>query len=267
MTISEIAELIRREDLTEELIEELSGDPRAGVRRILNAYFRRIEKDNKERLRVESMYEPESRFYREGIRYIAGIDEVGRGPLAGPVTVAAVILPAHWFAAGLNDSKQVTPAHREMLAEKIQGAAVACSVVSLSSEEVDRLNIYNATMTAMYKAVQQLPVPPEAVIVDAMPLHFKVPVLSMIHGDARSASVAAASIVAKVTRDRMMKEYDSVYPGYGFAKHKGYGTAEHLEAIRRLGITPIHRRSFEPVRSMTGAGYRNPADDRERERK
>ena len=122
--------------------------------------------------------------------------------------------------------------------------------MSVPPEEIDEINIYQATRLAMYQALKTLSVPPEAVIVDAMPLHGRVPVMSVVHGDARSASVAAASIVAKVHRDRLMEEYDRQYPGYGFAGHKGYGTARHIEAIRELGITPIHRKSFEPVRSM-----------------
>jgi ribonuclease HII len=196
------------------------------------------------------MYELESTFYRKGMQLVAGVDEVGRGPLAGPVTVAAVILKPHWFAAGLNDSKKVTPKHREELARRIREEAAAFSIVSVPPEEIDEINIYQATLLAMYQALKTLSVPPEAVIVDAMPLHGRVPVMSVVHGDARSASVAAASIVAKVHRDRLMEEYDRQYPGYGFAGHKGYGTARHIEAIRELGITPIHRKSFEPVRSM-----------------
>ena len=168
---------------------------------------------------------------------------MGRGPLAGPVTVAAVILPAHWFASGLNDSKKVTPRHREELSRKIRDAAVDYSIVSMSPEEIDSLNIYEATMLCMYRAVKELKVKPETVIVDAMPLHFSIPTISLIHGDAISASVAAASIVAKVYRDSLMA-------GYGFKQNKGYGTADHISAIHQLGITPIHRKSFEPIKSM-----------------
>ena len=138
----------------------------------------------------------------------------------------------------------------EEIAEKIKKEAVAYSIVSLPPEDIDALNIYGATLTAMYRAIETLKVKAEAVIVDAMPLHLPVPVESMIHGDARSASVAAASIIAKVHRDHIMDQYDKEYPGYGFASNKGYGTAEHIEAIHRLGITPIHRKSFEPVKSM-----------------
>ena len=250
MNIAEIREILKQENVPEELLREILMDPRKGAQQAVSSYMKRLERKSRERLRVESMYEVESGFYEKGTTLIAGIDEVGRGPLAGPVTVAAVILKPHWFAEGLNDSKKVTPAHREKLSAQIRKEAVAVSIVSLSPEEIDGYNIYQATMLAMYQAVKNLGIQPEAVIVDAMPLHFPFPTVSMIHGDARSASVAAASIVAKVHRDRIMDDYDKLYPGYGFAQNKGYGTAEHIEAIHNLGITPIHRRSFEPVKSM-----------------
>lgn len=250
MKIADIRDILKQGDVPDEVMKEILVDPRKGVQTLVSSYMRRLERESRERLRVESLYQVESEFYKKGIRYVAGIDEVGRGPLAGPVTVAAVILKPHWFAAGLNDSKKVTPRHREELSEKIHREAVDISIVGLPPEEIDALNIYQATMLAMYQAVKNLKVQPEAVIVDAMPLHFPFPTVSMVHGDARSASVAAASIVAKVYRDHLMDEYDQKYPGYGFAQNKGYGTAEHIEAIRNLGITPIHRKSFEPVKSM-----------------
>lgn len=254
MTIAEIKNILASDDVPEDVMKVLMADERKGVQKLLLSYMKRLDRESKERLRVEKMYETENTFYKEGLSLIAGMDEVGRGPLAGPVTVAAVILPPHWFAAGLNDSKKVTPKHREELAEKIKKEAVAYSIISLPREEIDALNIYGATLTAMYQAVKSLSVQPEAVIVDAMPVHLKIPVRSMIHGDARSASVAAASIIAKVHRDHLMEEYDKQYPGYGFAQNKGYGTKEHIDAIRELGVTPIHRRSFEPVKHMVETG-------------
>lgn len=255
MKIAEIREILQKDDVPEEVLQEILSDSRKGVQNLVQAYMKRLEKLSREKLRVESMYEVESSFYKKGMNLIAGIDEVGRGPLAGPVTVAAVILKPHWFAAGLNDSKKVTPVHREELSKKIHEEAVDISIYSLSPEEIDAVNIYEATMMAMYQAVKNLKVKPDAVIVDAMPLHFPFPTVSMIHGDARSASVAAASIVAKVYRDHLMDEYDREYPGYGFAKNKGYGTAEHIHALEELGVTPIHRRSFEPVKSMVLGRY------------
>lgn len=254
MTMDEVRALLQSETADPEAVAALAEDPRKGVQKLLAAYLRRMEREQAELARVEALYRWESECYKKGIRCVAGIDEVGRGPLAGPVTVAAVILPPHWFAKGLNDSKKVLPKQRERLSDEIRRAAMAVSIVSLSPEEIDAQNIYEATMTAMYEAVKQLPVRPEAVIVDAMPLHFSVPTLSLVHGDAQSASVAAASIVAKVHRDHLMDEYDKIYPEYGFARNKGYGTAEHIAAIEQYGITPIHRKSFEPVRSMLVEG-------------
>ncbi len=250
MKISEIRDILKQDEVPEEVLQQILSDERKGVQNLVVSYMKRLEKESEERLRVESMYEVESEFYKKGLTHIVGIDEVGRGPLAGPVTVAAVILKPHWFAYGLNDSKKVTIKHRETIAEKIQKEAVDVSIVSLPPEEIDALNIYEATMMAMYQAVKNLKVKPDAVIVDAMPLHFNCPTVSLIHGDAKSASVAAASIAAKVYRDKIMDEYDTIYPGYGFAKNKGYGTAEHIQALHTLGITPIHRKSFEPVKSM-----------------
>ncbi len=250
MTISEIKNILSQEDVPAEVLKEIMNDERVGVQHLFQSYVKKREREAAERLRVDDMYTPESQFYHQGMTYVAGMDEVGRGPLAGPVTVAAVILKPYTFFKGLNDSKKVSPKHREELAKEIREKAVDISIVSLPPEEIDAVNIYEATMEAMYKAVNELSIAPEAVIVDAMPLHFSVPTLPLIHGDAKSAAVAAASIVAKVHRDHLMDEYDKMYPGYGFAQNKGYGTAEHIDAIRRLGITPIHRKSFEPIKSM-----------------
>ena len=255
MTISEIREILKKDDVPEEVLKEILSDERKGVRDLAASYMRRLERESRERMRVEALYEVESEFYKRGMTHIVGIDEVGRGPLAGPVTVAAVILKPHWLAPGLNDSKKVTPTPREAHSARIHEEAVDLSIVSMPPSEIDAVNIYQATMEAMYQAVKNLHVKPDAVIVDAMPLHFPCPTISMILGDARSASVAAASIAAKVYRDHLMDEYDEKYPGYGFARNKGYGTAEHIEALRRLGITPIHRKSFEPVKSMIYEGW------------
>ena len=165
--------------------------------------------------------------------------------------VAAVILPPFWDCPGLNDSKKVQPAKRAELYDKIMAEAVAVSCIAKSEKDIDRLDIYHATMQAMYETVEGLAVPAEAVLVDAMPLRdLTMPHRSLVHGDALSASIAAASIIAKVTRDRLMVEYDKKYPQYGFAVHKGYLTKMHMEALREYGPCPIHRRSFEPIKSM-----------------
>lgn len=198
-----------------------------------------------------SLYTYEKKAMAEGARYIAGVDEAGRGPLAGPVVVAAVILPYGLQLTKLNDSKKLSEKTREALYSEILKRAIAVETAIIDAVTIDRVNIYQATMDGMYDAIFALDPAPDAVLIDAVELqHLTVPAKSIIKGDAKSASIAAASIVAKVTRDRMMAAYDTEYPGYGFAQHKGYGTAQHIEAIRKLGVTPIHRRSFEPIRSM-----------------
>ena len=174
MTISEIRDILKQETVEKTVLEEIMADERKGARQLVDAYIRRLNRESAERFRVEDMYEPESSFYKKGLEYVAGIDEVGRGPLAGPVTVAAVILKPHFFIAGLNDSKKVAPRRREEIAKKIHETAVDISIVSLSPEEIDMRNIYAATMEAMYRAVRNLKIQPQAVIVDAMPLHFPV---------------------------------------------------------------------------------------------
>ncbi|HEX7051467.1 MAG TPA: ribonuclease HII [Longimicrobiales bacterium] len=183
-----------------------------------------------------------------GARHIAGIDEAGRGPLAGPVLAAAVILPPGTFIEGVDDSKRVAPALRERLAVEIRQRALACAIGAASSTEVDRFNILRATHLAMRRAVDRLRVPPDHLIVDGLP----VPLLgdaqtAVVEGDRRVHCIACASILAKVTRDRLMRRLARHYPGYGWERNAGYGTAEHREALVRLGPTPHHRRSFAPV--------------------
>jgi ribonuclease HII len=176
---------------------------------------------------------------------VAGVDEAGVGPLAGPVVAAAVVLPPETWIDGLDDSKKLSPLRREQLFDTIRERALAWSTGVGDAREVDRINVYQAGLAAMRRAVEALPEAPEHLLVDARRVPgFAGPQESLVHGDSRSVSIAAASVLAKVTRDRMMEEYDRVYPGYGFARHKGYGTAEHRRALRRLGRCPIHRRSF-----------------------
>lgn len=196
----------------------------------------------------ENKYRFEEELNDQGITLIAGVDEVGRGPLAGPVVVASVILPECLRIKGINDSKQLSEKKRNELYEIIYEKALAIEVIFLSEEEVDTLNIYQATKKAMLESIHNLGIKPEHVLIDAMPLNeLEIPHTSIIHGDALSASIGAASIVAKVERDRFMTKMAVVYPGYGFEKHKGYPTKEHLEALEKLGPCPIHRRSFGPV--------------------
>ena len=185
------------------------------------------------------------------MEYIAGVDEAGRGPLAGPVVVAAVILPLGLFLPRLNDSKKLSPKVRDALYDQIRDQAIAVGTAIIDEKTIDRINIYQATINGMYDAVFSLQPQPQKVLIDAVHLdRLPMPSLSIIKGDAKSASIAAASIIAKVTRDRLMDAYDKEYPVYGFARHKGYGTAEHVAAIRQYGPCPLHRQSFEPIRSL-----------------
>ncbi|RMF85791.1 MAG: ribonuclease HII [Nitrospirae bacterium] len=185
---------------------------------------------------------------------LAGVDEAGRGPLAGPVVAAAVVLPEGVRFPGLDDSKRVAPRARERLYEAITGAARAWAVGQASPAEIDRMNILEAARLAMVRAVAGLGVAPGLVLVDAMELPLPLPQVALVKGDRRSAAVAAASIVAKVTRDRIMEGYGRTYPGYGFEVHKGYPTRAHKEAVARLGPCPIHRRSFRGVSHVAAAG-------------
>ena len=234
------------------LLQTMKEDRRRSVQKLADTYIRRKMKEEAERERVMHMYSLETAYYNDGIYHVAGIDEAGRGPVAGPVMVAAVILPPYWECPGLNDSKKLSAAKRDALYDKIMAEAVAVSCVAKSELEIDALDIYHATMQGMYEAAAGLAVLAEAVLIDAMPLKdLTVPHQSVVHGDSQSASIAAASIIAKVTRDRVMMEYDEAYPQYGFAVHKGYLTQRHVDAIRQYGPCPIHRRSFEPIKSMT----------------
>ena len=184
-------------------------------------------------------------YHAKGIQLLCGVDEAGRGPLAGPVFAAAVILPADKEIPGLNDSKKLSEKKRETLYEIITGEAVCWSVGFASAQEIDEINILQATYEAMRQAIDNLKVEPDLLLNDAVTIpEVVIPQVPIIKGDAKSVSIAAASIVAKVTRDRLMEEYDKVLPGYGFASNKGYGSAEHIKALQTLGPTPIHRRSF-----------------------
>lgn len=189
----------------------------------------------------------ENDLYNSGINYIAGIDEVGRGPLVGPVVAAAVILPKKFYDERINDSKKLSEKMRNELYEIICADAVSVGIGVVSNERIDKINIYEATKEAMREAVSNLGVKPEYLLIDAMKLDIDIPSLSIIKGDSKSQSIAAASIVAKVTRDKMMYELDKKYPMYDFANNKGYGTKKHIEAIQKYGIISEHRKSFKPV--------------------
>jgi len=209
------------------------------------------KRQRRQAARLGILLRVERTLWRTGVTRIAGVDEVGVGPLAGPVLAAAVILPEGVMLRGVDDSKRLTAALREKLAEKIHAAALGVGVGIVEPEEIDRLNIYRAALEAMRRAVVALPVMPEHVLVDARHIpQLTMPQTALIDGDARSYSVAAASIVAKVARDRIMCELDQLYPQYGFRNHMGYATAQHLAAIDRHGPSPVHRRSFAPVRDL-----------------
>ncbi|MDD6128594.1 MAG: ribonuclease HII [Veillonellaceae bacterium] len=236
-------------EVSQDLIEACRLDARQGVARLV----RRYEREQAERERVAALYAYENAAADEGYELVAGVDEAGRGPLAGPVSVAAVILPRGLFLPKLNDSKKISANVREELYDEIQEKAIAVSSVLVDAKTIDRVNIYQATMNGMYEAIFGLDPAPQKVLIDAVHLEkLPMPEESIIKGDAKSASIAAASIIAKVTRDRLMMQYDKAYPEYGFAQHKGYGTAEHIAALRKYGPCPIHRQSFEPIRSMVG---------------
>jgi ribonuclease HII len=192
------------------------------------------------------MLQFEERYWAQGIVHCAGVDEAGRGPLAGPVVAAAAIFPRGVLIEGVNDSKKLTGKKREQLFDVIHARALAVGIGIVGHEEIDRINILQASMLAMRMAIADLAIEPGQLLVDGNFFrHERYPVLNIVKGDARSHAIAAASIIAKVTRDRMMVEYDGLYPEYLFAKHKGYGTSAHIDAIVKFGFSPIHRRTFE----------------------
>lgn len=250
-TVSALKQELQTADDIPALVQAMQHDPRTSVQKLAQTYLKRLAKAEAERERLLHLYELETAYYNRDLYGVAGVDEAGRGPVAGPVMVAAVILPPYWECPGLNDSKKVRPEKRDELYDKIMDEAIAVCCVSKSETEIDELNIYRAAQQGMYEALAGLQRPAEAVLSDAMPLpQLAVPHEAIVHGDAKSASIAAASIIAKVTRDRVMLDYDRQYPQYGFAEHKGYLTQRHLDAIREYGPCPIHRRSFEPIKSM-----------------
>ena len=250
-TIKEIKErLATIDDLDHPLFEELILDGRAGVQAAISKRKRELQKQVDEDMRLEKMLAYEKELYAQGIDLIAGVDEVGRGPLAGPVVAAAVILPKACKIPGLNDSKKIPKSKHKEIYEAVLQNAIAIGIGIKDNQVIDQVNIYEATKLAMMEAIGQLEPQPQHLLIDAMRLDLPISQTSIIKGDANSLSIAAASIVAKVTRDQMMEEFDREYPGYDFAQNAGYGTAKHLAGLDQLGVTPIHRRSFEPIKSM-----------------
>jgi ribonuclease HII len=234
--------------LVRDWVEALASDHRAGARALGASLTRRIGARVAEAERLDALFEFRRELMGRGYRAIAGVDEVGVGPLAGPVVAGAVILPEPVHLPGLNDSKKLSPQARERLAGEIQKQAIAIGIGEVSPAEIDRMNILNSSLEAMSRAVKDLATPPDYLAVDARIIPgLTIPQTPITHGDALDGSIGAASIVAKVHRDALMVRFDTSYPGYGFAQHKGYGTAEHMGALRRLGACEIHRRSFAPV--------------------
>ena len=196
---------------------------------------------------MEDLYKYEKELWKKGYKYVAGVDEVGRGPLIGPVVTACVILPKNFVLEGLTDSKKLTEKKREEFYPYIMENALSVSIGIKSEKVIDKVNIYEATKLAMYDAINKSPIKPDWVLIDAMKLDLDMPSTSIIKGDSKSISIAAASVIAKVTRDRMMIELDKKYPMYGLKDHKGYGTKKHIEAIYKYGLIDGYRKTFKPI--------------------
>lgn len=249
LTVKEIEEKLNIiEEPEDSFLQEVRDDERKSVQRLISKWLRRYQQKKQAEEKYYEMTRYEQRLRNQGYTLIAGIDEVGRGPLAGPVVAAAVILPEEFKLLGIDDSKKLTFRQREEFYHIIMEQAVGIGVGIIGNEEIDDFNIYEATKKAMLSAVGQLPITPDFLLVDAVKLHTPFPSEAIIKGDAKSISIAAASIIAKVTRDRLMIDLDKEFPQYQFAKNMGYGTKEHLSAIKEYGITPYHRKSFAPIK-------------------
>ncbi len=239
--------------LSEECEAALALDPRAGAREVLKQVLRRRRENRAEGQRLRHLLRHEAALWEQGVVHVAGVDEAGMAPLAGPVVAGACVLPHDYRPRGIDDSKQLDRADRERLAEDIKRNAICWATARAEVEEIDALNIYHAGILALLRAVRGLAVRPAHVLVDARKLpQLGIPHTPIVHGDALSLTIAAASILAKTTRDALMADLDQAHPGYGFARHKGYPTPEHFDALGRLGACPVHRRSFAPVRQALG---------------
>jgi ribonuclease HII len=255
LSIEEIRERYARPDepVTAQALGKLKRDPRQGVRQIYEVLKRRHERDSAERARLDAMLNFERVLWRAGVRHVAGVDEVGMGPMAGPVIAAAVVFAPHTEIPGIDDSKKLDAAQRAAADARIRAAAIGIGIGRAEVEEIDTINVYHAGLLAMRRAVEALPVRPQHVLVDARTVPgVDVPQNRFNKGDGINYSIAAASIVAKIHRDRVMDELAQRHPQYGFERHKGYCTAEHQDAVRRLGPSPIHRRSFTFIRELCG---------------
>lgn len=239
--------------VTRTLLTRLRNDPRKGAQKLYQRLRKRLAMEQKERRRVAGMRRFEQQLWGDGKSFVAGVDEVGIGPMAGPVVAAAVVFGPGTALDDVDDSKQLTPFEREVLDREIRSRASALALGVAGVDEVDRLNVYHAGLLAMARAVTALSVRPDHLLVDARTIPgVAIPQWSLTRGDTLSFSIAAASVVAKVYRDGLMQDLDRRYPGYGFASHKGYCSPEHQEAVRRLGPCAIHRRSYEFIRELRG---------------
>jgi ribonuclease HII len=255
LSIDDIREqcLNGNQPVTAHFLNKLGRDPRNGVRKLYEILKKRYEKERAERLRLQNMLNFERVLWRSGIRSIAGVDEVGIGPLAGPVVAAAVVFPPGTEFAGIDDSKQLEAEQRVKLEAAIRQSATGIGIGQAEVAEIDSFNIYHAALLAMRRAIEGLPLKPEHLLIDARVIPgVSIPQNSFNKGDGINFSIAAASIVAKTHRDRLMEGLEKKYPGYGFAQHKGYGTPEHQNAIRALGPCPVHRLSFPFIRELCG---------------
>ncbi len=253
MKTKEVEALLNQADKADavQLLELMLLDSRKAVQNLAVKYQRQLEKQEKERQRMAAMWQFEHEAKAKGYRWIAGTDEVGRGPLAGPVVAAAVILPEDADLPEIKDSKKLSEKQREQLDKLIKEQAVAWAIAEVDWKTIDDINILEASRLAMQKSVQMLAQPADFVLVDGLPNpQITLPSEAIVKGDNRSISIAAAAIIAKVYRDNLMNEYDKQYPGYGFGANKGYPTAEHMQAVAELGPCPIHRMSFRPLSDL-----------------
>ena len=250
-TISQIKEILSSiHTIDDPMFQQLSLDMRKGVQTALKSCQKRIEKEQKRAEHFIEMQYYERLAYQEGASFIAGVDEVGRGPLAGPVVAAAVILPKNIEDLGFDDSKKLSASKREEIYRLIQEKAIAIGIGIVDADIIDQVNIYQASRLAMQQAVSELKIQPDYLLIDAMKIDVNTPQIGIIKGDAKSISIAAASIVAKQVRDQMMQEFDELYPGYDFSNNAGYGTPKHLEGLKTKGICPIHRKTFAPIKDF-----------------
>lgn len=249
VTIAEIEQqLANIKTESDPFLKKIQQDERKGVQQVIHRWQKKMEQERQLQEKFIEMKVYENKWVAQGYKYIAGVDEVGRGPLAGPVVAAAVILPEDFFLPGIDDSKKISEKKRNEYDEIIKREAIAVSVGIIDAAEIDSINIYEATKKAMLSAIASLKPNPEVLLIDAMKLETPFVVESIVKGDAKSVSIAAASIVAKVIRDRLMVELSTLFPEYGFQNNMGYGTKEHISAIQKHGITPYHRKSFAPVK-------------------